>query len=51
MVLDWFVWHVLPQERMFIGATIVVGSGLYVIYRENLRDATLRPAAADPGAS
>lgn len=51
VVLDWFVWHVLPQERMFIGATIVVGSGLYVIYRENQRDATLRPAAADPGAS
>jgi drug/metabolite transporter (DMT)-like permease len=39
VALDWFVWHVLPQERMFTGAAIVVGSGLYVIYRENRRSA------------
>jgi len=39
VALDWFVWHVLPQERMFTGAAIVVGSGLYVIYRENRRTA------------
>jgi len=32
--LDWLVWHVLPNQRMFFGAAIVVGSGLYLIYRE-----------------
>jgi drug/metabolite transporter (DMT)-like permease len=32
--LDWFVWHVLPNQRMLFGAAIVVGSGLYLIYRE-----------------
>jgi drug/metabolite transporter (DMT)-like permease len=35
--LDWLLWQVLPQQRMFLGAAIVVGSGLYVIYRERLR--------------
>ena len=35
VALDWFVWQVLPQQRMLSGAIIVVGSGLYVIYREH----------------
>lgn len=39
VALDWFVWHVLPQQRMLSGAIIVVSSGLYVIYRENRRGA------------
>lgn len=39
VALDWFVWHVLPQDRMLSGAIIVVGSGLFVIYRENRRAA------------
>lgn len=35
VLLDWFIWQVLPDQQMLIGAAIVVGSGLYVIYREN----------------
>jgi drug/metabolite transporter (DMT)-like permease len=35
--LDWIVWHVLPNQRMLFGAAIVVGSGLYVIYRERTK--------------
>jgi drug/metabolite transporter (DMT)-like permease len=34
--LDWIVWHVLPNQRMIFGSMIVVGSGLYVIYRERI---------------
>jgi drug/metabolite transporter (DMT)-like permease len=37
VALDWFVWHVLPHDRILLGASVVVGSGLYVIYRENQR--------------
>jgi len=33
-LLDWLLWSVLPESRMMLGATIVVGSGLYLIYRE-----------------
>jgi drug/metabolite transporter (DMT)-like permease len=43
MLFDWLLWMVLPNARMLIGATIIVGSGLYVIRRE----ATMaRPVAA-----
>lgn len=34
MLLDWFLWRTLPSPHMFLGASIVVASGLYVIYRE-----------------
>jgi drug/metabolite transporter (DMT)-like permease len=34
IALDFTLWHVLPAQRMLVGASIVVGSGLYVIYRE-----------------
>jgi drug/metabolite transporter (DMT)-like permease len=35
IAIDWIGWRVLPDERMLIGGAIVVGSGLYAIYREN----------------
>lgn len=35
VALDWFIWHLLPERRLLAGAMVVVGSGLYVIYREN----------------
>jgi len=34
MGIDWFVWDTLPQGRFYIGASIVIASGLYVIWRE-----------------
>lgn len=40
IALDWLIWHLLPNQRMLSGAMIVVGSGLYVIYRENRKQAT-----------
>lgn len=32
--LDWLVWHTLPGAHTWLGAAIVVGSGLYLIRRE-----------------
>lgn len=32
--LDWVLWSVLPDSRMYVGAGIVVSSGLYLIWRE-----------------
>jgi drug/metabolite transporter (DMT)-like permease len=32
--IDWLIWDTLPEARFYIGATIVIASGLYVIWRE-----------------
>lgn len=34
VTLDWAIWQVLPNQRMLFGSAIVVGSGLYLIFRE-----------------
>jgi drug/metabolite transporter (DMT)-like permease len=34
VAIDWTVWTVLPSARMFAGAGLVVGSGIYLIWRE-----------------
>jgi drug/metabolite transporter (DMT)-like permease len=33
--IDWLVWHTLPSARVYIGGSIVVLSGLYLIWRES----------------
>jgi drug/metabolite transporter (DMT)-like permease len=33
--IDWAIWRVLPGARMLTGAAIVIGSGLYLIWRES----------------
>jgi drug/metabolite transporter (DMT)-like permease len=35
-LLDWMLWSTFPELRMMWGAAIVVGSGLYLIYRERV---------------
>lgn len=42
MLLDWLVWQAWPNPLMAPGAAVVIGSGLYVIYRERRRQ--LSPA-------
>lgn len=52
MLFDWLLWHTVPGSRMLLGATIIVGSGLYVIYREatlKRRTAAATTADASPG--
>lgn len=48
--IDWLVWDTLPQSRFYIGAGIVIASGLYVIWRESRREG-VPLAAASSGAS
>jgi drug/metabolite transporter (DMT)-like permease len=33
--IDWLAWNTLPDARVYIGGSIVVSSGLYVIWRES----------------
>lgn len=35
-IFDWMLWSTLPESRMMSGAAIVIGSGLYLIYRERV---------------
>jgi drug/metabolite transporter (DMT)-like permease len=46
LALDWLVWHTLPDGWTFVGAGIVVASGLYLIHRERVRH--LASAAVTP---
>ena len=34
MLIDWTVWGVLPAPRIYVGAGIVIASGLYLIWHE-----------------
>ena len=44
LTLDWFLWRALPGPRAFIGAAIVIASGLYLIHRER----AVRRVPSDP---
>lgn len=35
--LDWMLWKTLPDHYTLAGAAIIVGSGIYLIRRENVR--------------
>ncbi|WP_291645797.1 DMT family transporter [Bosea sp. (in: a-proteobacteria)] len=37
VALGWFVFGQIPDGYTFIGASIVIGSGLYLLYRERVR--------------
>lgn len=34
VALDWLVWQTLPEAHTWLGAAIIVGSGLYLVRRE-----------------
>ncbi len=34
VAIDWVVWQSLPGARMLAGSAIVIGAGLYLVYRE-----------------
>jgi drug/metabolite transporter (DMT)-like permease len=44
-ILGFAVWGDLPTTHLLVGAAVVVGSGLYLLWRETLRRGRTRPAA------
>jgi drug/metabolite transporter (DMT)-like permease len=46
VVLGWLLWGDLPATAVTIGATIVVASGLYILYREVVRAEGREPVTA-----
>jgi drug/metabolite transporter (DMT)-like permease len=43
-VIDWTVWHVLPTQRIYVGGSIVIASGLYLLWRERTLSTQLQRA-------
>ncbi|MFC6839582.1 DMT family transporter [Xanthomonas theicola] len=44
---DWLLWRKLPDAWTWLGAAIIVASGLYLLHRERIR-ATVRPPPPPP---
>jgi drug/metabolite transporter (DMT)-like permease len=44
VALDWVLWSVLPDSRMYVGGAIVTLSGLYLIWRERVERQHLKSA-------
>ena len=36
LVLDWVLWQTIPEARTFIGAAVIIASGVYLIRRERV---------------
>jgi drug/metabolite transporter (DMT)-like permease len=47
VVLDLAIWQVLPDGMTWVGAAIIIASGLYLIRRESIAAAAVRPPGAD----
>lgn len=41
--LDWALWQVLPDGATLLGGAIIIASGLVLVRREHVREATLPP--------
>ena len=43
LILDYSLWHVLPDGVTWVGAAIIVLSGLYLLHRERVHMEAERP--------
>lgn len=43
MALDWLLWRSVPDHYTLLGAAIIVGSGLYLIRKERVKELTVPP--------
>jgi len=34
VLIDWLLWHTVPSSRMCVGGSVVIASGLFLIWRE-----------------
>lgn len=40
-LIDFIVWHHVPAWQIWVGSTVVIASGLYIVYRETKKKAPL----------
>lgn len=43
--ISWLLWNELPGSDILLGTSIVIASGLYIVYREHKRRAPAQPVA------
>jgi drug/metabolite transporter (DMT)-like permease len=43
VLLDFVIWHALPDGMTWLGAAIIVGSGTYLVHRDSVAAASARP--------
>jgi drug/metabolite transporter (DMT)-like permease len=43
VAIDWLLWHTLPDHYTIIGATIIIGSGIYLIRHEKIHAESEHP--------
>jgi drug/metabolite transporter (DMT)-like permease len=43
VALDWLLWRTLPGPLTFVGAAVIIASGLYLIRRERVHVAAEHP--------
>ncbi|MEO1168528.1 MAG: DMT family transporter [Pseudomonadota bacterium] len=43
VTLGWLIWSDIPSVATWSGAAIIIGSGLYTLYRERMRTRPVRP--------
>ena len=43
IALDWLIWRTVPDGATLLGGAIIIASGIYLIRKEKVEDATLPP--------
>ena len=43
ILLDFTIWHIVPDRYTLLGGAIIIGSGIYLIRKEKVRDVTVAP--------
>ena len=43
IALDWLIWATVPDGATLLGGAIIIASGIYLIRKEKVKDATLPP--------
>lgn len=41
--LDWLLWRTVPDHTTLVGGAIIIGSGLYLIRKEKIKERTVAP--------
>jgi drug/metabolite transporter (DMT)-like permease len=49
ITLDWFVWGTAPSVRVLVGGSVVIATGLYLIYRERRASVRVPKPIPDSG--
>ena len=47
-VLGWLVWGHMPTIQVAAGGTLIVGAGLYILYREHVLSRTISDSVVEP---